>query len=167
MYQIDSQVLTTGIGTFKNARQRVNCGVIMSFQGTAHASCCLSRPLSKSRTHSSRFLRRPRLRTPFTKTHLVRRSWLHHVHCMCVSTYCWLIRKVVICSQLCWHNMSDWHERCPRPHSLKFPNIMTVACHGLVKMVNSRYPRYAIWPRAGACHANHACAALTVSRCVD
>ena len=33
--------------------------------------------------------------------------------------------------------------------------------------VNSRYPRYAIWPRAGACHANHACAALTVSRCVD
>ena len=30
---------------------------------------------------------------------------------------------------------------------------------------NSRYPRYAIWPRAGACHANHACAALTVSRC--
>ena len=24
---------------------------------------------------------------------------------------------------------------------------------------NSRYPRYAIWPRAGACHANHACAA--------
>ena len=29
---------------------------------------------------------------------------------------------------------------------------------------NSRYPRYAIWPRGGTCHANHACAALTVSR---
>ena len=29
---------------------------------------------------------------------------------------------------------------------------------------NSRYPWYAIWPRGGACHANHACAALTVSR---
>ena len=31
-------------------------------------------------------------------------------------------------------------------------------------MVNSRYPQYAIWPRDGACHANHACAALTISR---
>ena len=29
---------------------------------------------------------------------------------------------------------------------------------------NSRYRIYAIWPRDGACHANHACAALTVSR---
>ena len=29
---------------------------------------------------------------------------------------------------------------------------------------NSRHPQYAIWPRDGACHANHACAALTVSR---
>ena len=34
-------------------------------------------------------------------------------------------------------------------------------------LLKSRYPRYAVWPRAGACHANHACAALTVSRCVD
>ena len=29
---------------------------------------------------------------------------------------------------------------------------------------NSRYPQYAIWPRDGAGHANHACAALTVSQ---
>ena len=28
-----------------------------------------------------------------------------------------------------------------------------------INVHNSRYPRYAIWPRAGACHANHACAA--------
>ena len=32
------------------------------------------------------------------------------------------------------------------------------------KRHNSRYRKYAIWPRDGACHANHACAALTVSR---
>ena len=31
-------------------------------------------------------------------------------------------------------------------------------------LFNSRYRKYAIWPRDGACHANHACAALTVSR---
>ena len=29
---------------------------------------------------------------------------------------------------------------------------------------NSRYRKYAIWPRDGACHANHACAALAISR---
>ena len=29
---------------------------------------------------------------------------------------------------------------------------------------NWPYRKYAIWPRDGACHANHACAALTVSR---
>ena len=29
---------------------------------------------------------------------------------------------------------------------------------------NSRNLQYVIWPRDGACHANHACAALTVSR---
>ena len=112
-YIPDSQVLTIEIGTFKNARQRVFCHMIMSFQGTAHASCRLSCPLSNSRTRSSWFSHRPRLRTPFTKTHLVRRSWLRHVHCMRLSTYCRLIRQVLICSQLCWHiwaiDMNDIH----------------------------------------------------------
>ena len=34
----------------------------------------------------------------------------------------------------------------------------------LTLLCNSRYLRYAIWPRGGACHANHAGAVLTVSR---
>ena len=36
--------------------------------------------------------------------------------------------------------------------------------HDFRAIINSRYRKYAIWPRDGACHANHACAALTVSR---
>ena len=31
-------------------------------------------------------------------------------------------------------------------------------------LYNSRYRKYTVWPRDGACHANHACAALTESR---
>ena len=47
-------------------------------------------------------------------------------------------------------NMSDYTE-WPRK------NVTPVIC-------NSRYHKYAIWPRDGACHANHAFAALSVSR---
>ena len=53
-------------------------------------------------------------------------------------------------------------EKCSQtvPRWTKCPVyfIMTTALY------KSRYRKYAIWPRDGACHADHACAALTVSR---
>ena len=58
-------------------------------------------------------------------------------------------------------------DPCSHPHNAVSLNVNRAVSMGTCtnfKMSNSHYRKYAIWPRDGTCHANHACAALTVSR---
>ena len=56
---------------------------------------------------------------------------------------------------LYWKQNKQQQKRTDRP---------TLFSKRLLLQYNWPYRKYAIWPRDGACHANHACAALTVSR---
>ena len=69
----------------------------------------------------------------------------------------------ILYNKLCYNSSIIYHvDNTFIPQSDEIAILALSALHKHVS--NSRYPRYAIWPTAGACHANHACAALTVSR---
>ena len=76
------------------------------------------------------------------------------------------IISVLWCDLWCKHvpvHIENLQSRSPYCFSKSELNMAKNRYKMLLLAYNSRYPRYAIWPRGGACHANHACAVLTVS----
>ena len=96
------------------------------------------------------------------------RNQYHSLICMC-TMYCTILVLRMYTSRI----LASGSEVNLFLRVVEFANSTRLAKFAKIKpsrniwriqYSNSRYPRYAIWPRGGACHANHACAALTVSR---